>query len=74
MLENIDRELGHVSDVVKQITLSKAALWLAPEDPNHKETTINKGLHKPGCMHSPPAMLIQKRKHRCSDGYHSSIW
>jgi hypothetical protein len=62
MLENADRELGHVSDVVEQITLSEAARWLAPEDPNHKEVAISKGLHKLGSMHSFQAMLIQKQK------------
>jgi hypothetical protein len=62
MLENIDRELRHVSDVVEQITLSKATLWLALEDPNHKEVAISKGLHKLGCLHSFQAMLIHKQK------------
>jgi hypothetical protein len=62
MLENADRELGHVFDVVEQITLSETARWLALEDPNHKEAAISKGLHKLGCLHSFPAMLIQKQK------------
>jgi hypothetical protein len=62
MLDNADRELGHVSDVVEQITLSETARWLALEDPNHKEVAISKGLHKLGCLHSFQAMLTHKQK------------